>query len=98
MGFGNEAERVFDADVCVRELSDYIKTFDSVPEFKNVAFPVIALAGGKEQQSVRESVKKMAEINGNCKYEVWEKAAHNIPPMFSREFNSLIIKTARTVT
>ena len=70
-------------------------TFDSVPGFKNVDFPVVALAGGKEQQSVLDSVKRMAETNNNCRYEIWEKAAHNIPPMFSKRFNKLITETAR---
>ena len=72
-------------------------TFDSVPGFENVDFPVIALAGAKEQQSVLNSVKRMAEINANCRYEIWEKAAHNIPPMFSKRFNSLMMKTAQSI-
>lgn len=70
-------------------------TFDSVPGFENVDFSVIALAGGKEQQSVLDSVKRMAETNNNCRYEIWEKAAHNIPPVFSTRFNKLITETAR---
>nr|MBQ4457913.1 alpha/beta hydrolase [Clostridia bacterium] len=28
MGFGNEAERVFDTEICIRELADYIQSFD----------------------------------------------------------------------
>lgn len=70
-------------------------TFDSIPGFKNVDFPVIALAGAKEQQSVLNSIKRLAETNNNCRYEIWEKAAHNIPPMFSKRFNKLITETAR---
>ncbi len=70
-------------------------TFDSVPGFENVDFPIIAMAGGKEQQSVLDSVKRMAETNNNCRYEIWEKAAHNIPPVFSTRFNKLITETAR---
>jgi pimeloyl-ACP methyl ester carboxylesterase len=70
-------------------------TFDSVSRFENVDFPVIALAGEKEQQSVQNSTKKMAEINSNCRYEIWEKAAHNIPPVFSKRFNKLITDTAQ---
>ena len=197
MGFGNEAERVFDAEICIRELADYIRSFndkvlligfslgaqlafklisehldlfyaaiivspwlikeepelsevlrmnekqfysfkkkwlcniiglmngipsaqrkefvrqmqqvkiktvrnsvdngitiDSITGFENVDFPVIALAGEKEQQSVLNSVKRMAEKNNNCRYEIWEKAAHNIPPVFSKRFNKLITETA----
>ena len=70
-------------------------TFDGVRGFENVDFPVIALAGAKEQQSVLNSVKEMAGKNNNCRYEIWEKAAHNIPPMFSKRFNKLITETAR---
>ena len=78
----------------IRNSVDNGITFDSVPRFENVDFPVIALAGGKEQQSVLDSVKRMSEINKNCRYEIWEKAAHNIPPMFSKQFNRLIIEIA----
>ena len=70
-------------------------TFDSVRGFENVDYPVIALAGGKEQQSVLDSVKRMAETNNNCRYEIWEKAAHNIPPMFSKRFIKLIMETVQ---
>ena len=73
----------------IRNAADNGITFDSVPGFENVDFPVIALAGAKEQQSVRNSVKEMAERNQCCRYEIWEKAAHNIPPVFSRRFNKI---------
>lgn len=65
-------------------------TLESVPAFADVSIPVIALAGGKEQKAVKASVKKMSEINSNCRCEIWDKAAHNIPPLFAREFNRLI--------
>ena len=81
----------------VRTSVDNGITFDSVPGFENVDFPVIALAGGKEQQSVLDSVKRMAETNNNCRYEIWEKAAHNIPPVFSKRLNKLITETARQI-
>lgn len=79
----------------IRNSVDNGITFDSVPGFDNVDFPVIALAGEKEQQSVLSSVKRMAEKNNNCRYEIWKKAAHNIPPVFSKRFNKLITETAR---
>lgn len=65
-------------------------TFESQPAFADVPFPVVALAGGKEQKDILDSVKKMSEINPNCRYEIWDKAAHNIPPMFAKRFNKLI--------
>ena len=65
-------------------------TIESVPKFADVSIPVIALAGGKEQENILNSIKKMAEINKNCKFEIWDKAAHNIPPLFSKKFNELI--------
>ena len=79
----------------IRNSVDNGITFDSVTGFENIDFPVIALAGEKEQQSVLNSVKRMAEKNNNCRYEIWEKATHNIPPMFSKRFNKLITETAR---
>ncbi len=65
-------------------------TIDSVPKFADVSIPVIALAGRKEQNDILNSIRKMAEININCRFEIWDKAAHNIPPVFSKKFNELI--------
>lgn len=74
----------------IRNSVDNGISFLSVPRFAEVSVPIIALAGGKEQQDVQESVKKMSELNPNCKYEIWEKAAHNIPPLFAKRFNEII--------
>ncbi len=68
-------------------------TIDSVPGFADVSVPVIALAGGKEYPQIKDSVKRMSEINRNCRYEIWEKADHNIPPLFYKQFNELICNT-----
>lgn len=65
-------------------------TLESVSGFDKVEIPVLALAGAKEQDFMLESVKKMAEMNKNCTCEIWEKAAHNIPPMFAKRFNEQI--------
>lgn len=60
-------------------------TIKSVPEFENVTIPVIALAGEREQKEVHDSVRKMSEINANCRCEIWDKAGHNIPPLFAKK-------------
>ncbi len=78
----------------IRNSVDNKITFDSVPAFSEVSVPIIALAGEKEQQEVKDSVKKMSEINPHCKYEIWEKAAHNIPPLFAKKFNEIICSMA----
>lgn len=70
-------------------------TFESEPDFAKVPIPIIALAGGKESKEVMDSVKRMAEINPNCRCEIWDKAAHNIPPMFAKRFNQLILDTVQ---
>ena len=77
----------------VRNVVNNCITLESVPAFADVGIPVIALAGGKEQREVTDSVKKMSEINPNCRYEIWDKAAHNIPPLFYKRFNELIKNT-----
>lgn len=74
----------------IRNSVDNGISFSSVPSFAEVSVPITALAGGKEQRDVTESVKKMSELNPNCKYEIWEKAAHNIPPLFAKRFNEVI--------
>lgn len=65
-------------------------SIENLPSFANVSIPIIALAGEKEQKVVCDSIKKMSEINSNCNYEIWEKANHNIPPLFWKRFNHLI--------
>lgn len=65
-------------------------TIDSVPRFAEIKIPVIALAGKKEQSEIRNSIRKMSEINENCRFEIWDKAGHNIPPLFAKRFNDLI--------
>ena len=65
-------------------------SLESVPQFADVKIPVVALAGGKEQDEVYNSVKQMAQMNRNCRYEIWKKAGHNIPPLFAKKFNELI--------
>jgi len=69
-------------------------TIDSIRRFMDVTIPVYALAGGKEQDEVKNSVKALAGMNLHCKYEIWDKAAHNIPPLFYKPFNALIEKIA----
>lgn len=69
-------------------------TIDSVPAFANIKIPVIAVCGEKEQDEVIGSIKKMAEINENCRFEIWDKAGHNIPPLFAKKLNELICQTA----
>ena len=65
-------------------------TIDSVPKFADISIPVIALAGEKEQDEILSSVRKMAEMNEHCRFEIWDKAGHNIPPIFGKKFNELI--------
>ncbi len=79
----------------IRRSVDNGITFESEPGFAAVSVPVLALAGGKEQEAVIDSVRKMAEVNPHCRYEIWKKAAHNIPPRFARDFNRLISESVR---
>ena len=65
-------------------------TLESVSGFDKVDVPVLALAGAKEQDFIRDGVKKLSEMNKNCTSEIWDKAAHNIPPMFAKQFNERI--------
>lgn len=74
----------------VRNAVDNGITLEPVSGFDKVEVPVLALAGAKEQDFVRDGVKKLSEMNKNCTSEIWEKAAHNIPPMFAKQFNERI--------
>lgn len=65
-------------------------TLENEPDFSNVEIPILALAGEKEQKEVVDSVSRMAELNPNCKAEIWPKAAHNIPPLFAKQLNARV--------
>lgn len=65
-------------------------TIESVSKFANVTIPMIALAGEKEQKEIHDSVIRMSELNSNCICKIWDKAGHNIPPLFAKRFNKLI--------
>ena len=59
-------------------------------EFRDIPVPVMALCGGREPDGVVSSVRGVGALNPLCQAQVWPKAAHNIPPMFAREFNRLL--------
>ena len=65
-------------------------SFESVQGFSQVSFSIVALVGAKEQPEIIASVKRMAELNPHCQHQIWEKAGHNIPPVFAKRFNALI--------
>ena len=66
-------------------------TPENLSGFANISIPVIALAGAKEVAAVKDSVKELSRINPSCKYEIWDKAGHNIPPLFAKRFTDLIV-------
>lgn len=76
----------------IRNSVDNGITLDTIHGFENVEIPVIALAGEREQNEVKDSVKRMAEKNKNCHYAIWDKAAHNIPLVNADKLNALIVK------
>lgn len=78
----------------IRNSVDNGITLDSLKGFENVTIPVRVLAGGREQKVVADSAEALSRMNSNCSCEIWEKAAHNIPPMFAERFNELICQMA----
>ncbi len=65
-------------------------TLKLVQDFSKVDIPTMALAGGKEQKEVKDSVSCLQKMNDHCQAEIWQKANHNIPPLFHKQFNELI--------
>jgi pimeloyl-ACP methyl ester carboxylesterase len=74
----------------IRNSVDNGISLDTVSGFEKIPFPVVALSGALEENVVKDSVKALAARNPNCRYEIWDKAAHNIPPLFHKQFNKLI--------
>ena len=65
------------------------------PQFADVKIPVLALAGVKEPQIVKDSIKAMADMNPNCTQEVWKKAAHNIPIACAKQLTERLDRIMR---
>lgn len=65
-------------------------TIETVSGLRDVDIPMLALAGEKEPDSMKESVFAIEKLNPRCRAEVWERAAHNIPPLFYKKFNARI--------
>ena len=74
----------------VRNCVDNGISIDTEPGFAACPVPMLALAGEKEPAEIQASVRRMAELNANCRCEIWEKAGHNIPPLFARRFNETV--------
>lgn len=75
----------------VRNCVDNGISFDTVDSFSACNVPILALAGEKEQAEIKDSVKRMAEVNPRCRCEIWDKAKHNIPPVFAKRLNETIL-------
>ncbi|MGI6157715.1 MAG: alpha/beta fold hydrolase [Saccharofermentanales bacterium] len=65
-------------------------TLETIPGFATADLPMMALAGVKEPPSMIDSVRALGAMNAHCKVEIWDKAGHNIPPVFAKRFNRLI--------
>lgn len=63
---------------------------ETLEDFSKVTLPMVALAGEKEPQVMKDSVQALERLNPHCKAEIWEKAGHNIPPLFAKRLNPLI--------
>ncbi len=67
------------------EMKDY-------PDFCKIDVPIVAVAGAKEDFDMIQSVKQLAEKGKDCKGEIWEGAAHNIPSLFRAKLNERLTK------
>ncbi|MBR4745027.1 MAG: alpha/beta hydrolase [Oscillospiraceae bacterium] len=79
----------------VRNCVDNGISFESAAGFAGCGVPVLALAGEKEPEDIKNSVKQMSELNPLCTCEIWDKAAHNIPPVFAKRFNETMLSYFR---
>ncbi len=75
----------------VRNCIDNKISLDTEPHFAEISVPILALAGDREPEEIIGSVKRMAELNGNCRFELIKNARHNIPMAFARQFNQRMI-------
>ena len=78
------------SETTVRNCVDNGISIDTEPDFAACPVPMLALAGEKEPADIQASARRLAELNENCRCEIWEKAGHNIPPLFARRFNERV--------
>ncbi|MBQ7714777.1 MAG: alpha/beta hydrolase [Clostridia bacterium] len=93
MGLSKEKRNEFSGSMrlvseeTVRKCVDNKISFETVPGFRKIKVPVLALAGSREAPDIIESVKRMSEINDYCRCELFENAKHNIPTAYAKRFN-----------
>lgn len=93
--FVEQMQRLREETVCAM-VNNKI-TIDTVGGLRGADIPMLALAGEKEPDSMKESIFALEKLNPRCRAEVWEKAAHNIPPMFYKRFNEEICEFMKKI-
>ena len=55
-----------------------------------LSLPTMAFCGIREHSEVKNSLYRIAELNGKCDTDLWDKAKHNIPMLYSNRLNKTI--------
>lgn len=63
---------------------------DFYEKFMGLSIPTMAFCGIREHSEVKNSLYRIAELNGKCDTDLWDKAKHNIPMLYSNRLNKTI--------
>ena len=63
---------------------------DFYEKFMGLSLHTMAFCGIREHSEVKNSLYRIAELNGKCDTDLWDKAKHNIPMLYSNRLNKTI--------
>lgn len=66
------------------DINEFAERFMSIP------YPTMSFCGIREAAAVKNSLYRITELNGRCDTDLWDRAAHNIPMLYSDRLNKTI--------
>ncbi len=70
---------------------------DFSERFMALSLPTMSFCGIREHSEVKNSLYRIAELNGKCDTDLWDKAKHNIPMLYSNRLNKTIVSYMKKI-
>ena len=77
-------------ETVVATVDNGININDFSEKFMALALPTMSFCGIREAAAVKNSLYRIAELNGKCDTDLWDKAKHDIPMLYSNRLNKTI--------
>ena len=93
---GQRAETLHDmqnvTEETVNNMVDNHISLKSVDGFEDLTIPTMVIVGGKEGEVMLTSAENLCNLNDNCKKYTIKRAGHNIPYIYTKELETLIVE------